>query len=462
MEETAEWARTLARRVGNELHLPTYLYEAAATTPERKNLATIRAGEYEGLPDKIVQPAWRPDFGPASFNAKSGATVIGARDFLIAYNVNLNTTSVRRANSVAFDIREKGRVVNDPTTGKPMKDAAGEPIRQQGWLKGVKGIGWFIEEYGIAQVSMNITDTTQTSLHQAFEACCKSAEQRGMRVTGSELVGLVPLNVILDAGKHFLNKQKRSLGISEEEIIKIAVKSMGLDELSPFEPNQKIIEYNIASKTGGRVGPLVAKDLRAFANETASESPAPGGGSISAYVAALGASLATMVANLSSHKRGWDDRWKTFSDAAERGQQLKDALLLTVDEDTAAFNEIMAAFTLPNSSPEEKAARKTAIQNATKLAIEVPAKVLRLAAETMPLVRQMVESGNPNSITDAGVGALCIRAAVHGALLNVKINCTGLDDKAFAEKILTECQGLANFADKEEGEILQLINSKIS
>jgi len=462
MEETAEWARTLARRVGNELHLPTYLYEAAATTPERKNLATIRAGEYEGLPDKIVQPAWRPDFGPASFNAKSGATVIGARDFLIAYNVNLNTTSVRRANSVAFDIREKGRVVNDPTTGKPMKDAAGEPIRQQGWLKGVKGIGWFIEEYGIAQVSMNITDTTQTSLHQAFEACCKSAEQRGMRVTGSELVGLVPLNVILDAGKHFLNKQKRSLGISEEEIIKIAVKSMGLDELSPFEPNQKIIEYNIASKTGGRVGPLVAKDLRAFANETASESPAPGGGSISAYVAALGASLATMVANLSSHKRGWDDRWKTFSDAAERGQQLKDALLLTVDEDTAAFNEIMAAFALPNSSPEEKAARKTAIQNATKLAIEVPAKVLRLAAETMPLVRQMVESGNPNSITDAGVGALCIRAAVHGALLNVKINCTGLDDKAFAEKILTECQGLANFADKEEGEILQLINSKIS
>jgi glutamate formiminotransferase/formiminotetrahydrofolate cyclodeaminase len=462
MEETAEWARTLARRVGNELHLPTYLYEAAATTPERKNLATIRAGEYEGLPDKIVQPDWRPDFGPASFNAKSGATVIGARDFLIAYNVNLNTTSVRRANSVAFDIREKGRVVNDPTTGKPMKDAAGEPIRQQGWLKGVKGIGWFIEEYGIAQVSMNITDTTQTSLHQAFEACCKSAEQRGMRVTGSELVGLVPLNVILDAGKHFLSKQQRSLGISEEEIIKIAVKSMGLDELSPFEPNQKIIEYNIASKTGGRVGRLVAKDLRAFANETASESPAPGGGSISAYVAALGASLATMVANLSSHKRGWDDRWKTFSDAAERGQQLKDALLLTVDEDTAAFNEIMAAFALPNSSPEEKAARKTAIQNATKLAIEVPAKVLRLAAETMPLVRQMVESGNPNSITDAGVGALCIRAAVHGALLNVKINCTGLDDKAFAEKILTECQGLANLADKEEGEILQLINSKIS
>jgi len=462
MEETAEWARTLARRVGNELHLPTYLYEAAATTPERKNLATIRAGEYEGLPDKIVQPDWKPDFGPASFNAKSGATVIGARDFLIAYNVNLNTTSVRRANSVAFDIREKGRVVNDPTTGKPMKDAAGEPIRQPGWLKGVKGIGWFIEEYGIAQVSMNITDTTQTSLHQAFEACCKSAEQRGMRVTGSELVGLVPLNVILDAGKHFLSKQQRSLGISEEEIIKIAVKSMGLDELSPFEPNQKIIEYNIASKTGGRVGPLVAKDLRAFANETASESPAPGGGSISAYVAALGASLATMVANLSSHKRGWDDRWKTFSDAAERGQQLKDALLLTVDEDTAAFNEIMAAFALPNSSPEEKATRKIAIQNATKLAIEVPAKVLRLAAETMPLVRQMVESGNPNSITDAGVGALCIRAAVHGALLNVKINCTGLDDKAFAEKILTECQGLANFADKEEGEILQLINSKIS
>ncbi len=461
MEETADWAIKLAKRVGEELNLPTYLYEAAASTPERKNLATIRAGEYEGLPEKIIQPIWKPDFGPATFNAKSGATVIGARDFLIAYNVNLNTTSVRRANSVAFDIREKGRVVNDPLTGKPMKDETGEPIRQAGWLKGVKGIGWFIEEYGIAQVSMNITDTSQTSLQEAFEACCKSAEQRGMRVTGSELVGLVPLNVLLEAGKHFLNKQKRSLGVNEEEIIKIAIKSMGLDELSPFDPNKKIIEYNIASKNGGKLGPLVSKDLRAFANETASESPAPGGGSISAYVAALGASLVTMVANLSSHKRGWDDQWKTFSAAAERGQYLKDALLKAVDEDTAAFNAIMAAFSLPNSSTEEKTARKKAIQDATKIAIEVPAKVLRLAAETMPLVRQMVESGNPNSITDAGVGALCIRAAIHGALLNVKINITGFDDKAFAETILNECQILADIADKEEAALLQLINSKI-
>lgn len=461
MAETAEWARKLALRVGTELNLPTYLYEAAATSPERVNLANIRAGEYEGLPDKICQPEWKPDFGPASFNPKSGATVIGARDFLIAYNVNLNTTSVRRANSVAFDIREKGRVAVDPKTGKPLKNEAGEPCRQPGWLKGVKGIGWFIEEYGVAQVSMNITDTSKTTLHDAFEACCKSADQRGLRVTGSELVGLIPLKVIIDAGKHFLNKQNRSLGVSEEEIIKIAVKSMGLDELSPFDPNKKIIEYNIAAKSGGKLGPLVSKDLRSFANETASESPAPGGGSISAYVAALGAALATMVANLSSHKRGWEEQWKTFSDAAEQGQQLKDALLLAVDEDTAAFNAIMTAFSLPNSSPEEKLIRKKAIQDATKIAIEVPAKILRLAAETMPLVRQMVVAGNPNSITDAGVGALCIRAAIQGALLNVKINITGLDDKPFAETILSECQRLADNADKEEVEILQLINSKI-
>jgi glutamate formiminotransferase/formiminotetrahydrofolate cyclodeaminase len=461
MEETADWARKLGERVGKEINLPIYLYEAAASRPERKNLATIRTGEYEGLPEKIVQPDWKPDFGPAQFNAKSGATVIGARDFLIAYNVNLNTTSVRRANSVAFDVREKGRVLNDPATGKPMKDASGEPVRQPGWLKGVKAIGWYIDEYGIAQISMNITDTNATTLHAAFEACCKSADQRGMRVTGSELVGLVPLKVMLDAGKYFLHKQERSSGVSEAEIIKIAAKSMGLDELAPFDPAQKIIEYNIAAKNNAAAKQLVAKDLRAFADETASESPAPGGGSISAYVGALGAALATMVANLSSHKRGWDSRWAEFSAAAERGQYLKDALIRAVDEDTDAFNAIMAAFGLPNGTPEEKKARKAAIQAATKLAIEIPAKVMQLAADTLPLVRQMAETGNPNSVTDAGVGALCARAAVQGAFLNVKINATGLDDREYAERVLAEGLAIANRADQEEAEILAIVNSKI-
>lgn len=462
MEETAEWARRLGERVGRELELPVYLYEAAASSPERKNLATIRAGEYEGLPEKILRPEWKPDFGPARFNPQSGATVIGARDFLVAYNVNLNTTSVRRANSVAFDIREKGRVLNDPATGKPLKDESGEPLRQPGWLKGVKGIGWFIEEYGIAQVSMNITDTRQCTLHEAFEACCKSADQRGMRVTGSELVGLVPLQVLLDAGKYFLLKQQRSAGVSEEELIKIAVKSMGLDELNAFDPNQKIIEYNIGAKTGGRLGRLVAMNLRHFANETASESPAPGGGSVSAYVAALGVSLATMVANLSSHKRGWDERWAEFGAAAEQGQQLKDALLRAVDEDTNAFNAIMTAFGMPKSTPEEKAARKAAIQAATRLAIEVPAKVMRLAAESLPLIRQMVETGNPNSVTDAGVGALCARAAVQGAFLNVKVNVSGLDDRAYAEQIVAECAAIAARADEEEAQITALVHQKIA
>ncbi len=461
MEETAKWATRLGERVGQELDLPVYLYEAAATRPERKNLATIRAGEYEGLPEKIVKPDWKPDFGPARFNTKSGATVIGARDFLVAYNVNLNTTSVRRANSVAFDVREKGRVLNDPATGKPLKDAQGEPVRQPGWLKGVKAIGWFIEEYGVAQISMNITDTKLTALHEAFEACCKSADQRGMRVTGSELVGLVPLKVMLDAGRYFLHKQQRSSGVSEAELIKIAVKSMGLDELAPFDPQQKIIEYNIAAKNAGASKRLIDLSLRAFADETASESPAPGGGSISAYVGALGVSLATMVANLSSHKRGWDERWAEFSLAAEQGQRLKDALLRTVDEDTNAFNAIMAAFGLPNGSPEEKAARKEAIQAATKLAIEVPAQVMRLSYESFALIRQMAESGNPNSVTDAGVGALCARSAVHGAFLNVKINASGLNDRAFAEQVLAEGNALIAQADEAEKAILAIVNGKI-
>lgn len=461
MEETAEWARKLGERVGRELDLPVYLYESAASRPERKNLADIRAGEYEGLPDKLANPEWKPDFGPAKFNDKSGASVIGARDFLIAYNINLNTTSVRRANSVAFDVREKGRVLNDPASGKPLKDAQGEPLRQPGLLKGVKAIGWFIEEYGIAQVSMNITDIQQVPLHEAFEACRKSADDRGMRVTGSELVGLVPLRVMLDAGKFFLKKQKRSAGASEAEVIKIAVKSMGLDELAPFDPQQKIIEYNLEKSNPAYGKRLIDKSLRAFSDEAASESPAPGGGSVSAYVGALGVSLATMVANLSSHKRGWDDRWEEFSDAAEKGQQLKDALLRTVDEDTDAFNLIMAAFGMPNTTPEEKAARKAAIQSATKTAIEVPLKVMKLAVQSMPLIRQMVETGNPNSITDAGVGALCARTAVYGAYLNVKVNTSGLTDKEYAQQVLAESENILQEALRQESAIIAFVTSKI-
>jgi len=461
MKETAEWARRLGERVGRELQLPIYLYEAAASRPERQNLADIRAGEYEGLPEKLANPDWKPDFGPAQFNPKTGATVIGARDFLIAYNVNLNTTSVRRANSVAFDVREKGRVLNDPATGKPLKDESGEPLRQPGTLKGVKAIGWYIEEYGIAQISMNITDARATPLHLAFEECRKSADRRGMRVTGSELVGLVPLKAMLDAGRYFLKQQRRSVGVSEAELIKIAVKSMGLDEISPFDPQQKIIEYNLEKGTAEQAKQLICKDLVAFANETASESPAPGGGSISAYVGALGASLATMVANLSSHKRGWDERWEEFSDAAERGQQIKDALLRAVDEDTDAFNLIMSAFGMPKNTPEEKAARKAAIQAGTQRAIEVPFKVMQLAFDSLPLIRQMVETGNPNSVTDAGVGALCARAAVRGAFMNIQVNTAGFDDKVFAEQVLSAGQKMADEADEMEREILELVKGRI-
>lgn len=461
MEETAAWARRLGERVGTELNLPIYLYEAAASSPERQNLATIRAGEYEGLPEKLTNPDWKPDFGPAKFNAKSGATVIGARDFLIAYNVNLNTTSVRRANSVAFDVREKGRVLNDPATGKPMKDESGEPLRQPGTLKGVKAIGWFIEEYGIAQISMNITDARATPLHLAFEECCKSADRRGMRVTGSELVGLVPLNAMLEAGRYFLKKQQRSVGVSEAELVKIAVKSMGLDEITPFDPQQKIIEYNLEKGDPAQAKKLIRKDLVAFADETASESPAPGGGSISAYVGALGAALATMVANLSSHKRGWDDRWEEFSDAAERGQRIKDALLRTVDEDTDAFTLIMDAFGMPKNTPEEKAARKAAIQAGTRKAMEVPFKVMQLAFESLPLLRQMVETGNPNSVTDGGVGALCARAAVRGAYMNIQVNASGLDDKEFVAQILAEGLKMEEQAEMMEREIIGMVKAKL-
>lgn len=461
MKETAAWARKLGERVGSALEIPVYLYESAASSPERQNLADIRAGEYEGLPEKLANPTWKPDFGPAKFNAKSGATVIGARDFLIAYNVNLNTTSTRRANAVAFDIREKGRVLNDPATGKPMKDAQGEPVREPGLLKGVKAIGWFIEEYGIAQISMNITNIQQTALHQAFEACLQSADRRGMRVTGSELVGLVPLKVILDAGRYFLLKQQRSAGVSEAELIKIAVKSMGLDELAPFDPQRKIIEYNLEAGNPNQAKLLVKQNLIEFANETASESPAPGGGSISAYVGALGISLATMVANLSSHKRGWDEKWESFSIVAEKGQYLKDALLRMVDEDTNAFNAIMNAFGLPKNTPEEKAARSEAIQAATKGAIEVPLKVMQLAFDSFDLIYQMVESGNPNSVTDAGVGALCARAAVNGAYLNVKINAIGLQDKVYAQEVIEKAEKMTLASNQLEQQILKMVHARM-
>ena len=457
MEETAEWARRLGAMVGHPLSIPVYLYEAAASKPERMNLAHIRAGEYEGLNEKLKKPEWQPDFGAAVFNPKAGATVIGARDFLVAYNVNLNTTSVRRANSVAFDVREQGRVLTDEK-GKTLLDEKGEPKRQAGMCKSVKGIGWFIEEYGIAQVSMNLTNINETPLHIAFEACCKSAENRGMRVTGSELVGLVPKRVLIEAGQYFLKKQQRSAGISEEEIIKIAVKTFGLDELSPFHPSQRIIEYLLEEATAD---PLSKMTLRHFANETASESPAPGGGSIAAYIGSLGAALATMVANLSSHKKGWDARWEVFSDWAERGQTLKDVLLKKVDEDTAAFNAIMDAMQMPKSNDTEKAARKAALQAATKYAIEVPLSTMRLSLESFDIIKAMAEIGNPNSVSDAGVGALCARAAIRGAYLNVKINASGFDDKDFIEKTLKEANEIVHKAAIFEEEILNIVDSKM-
>lgn len=460
MEETVRWAQKLGQRVGEELGIPVYLYESAASRPERRNLATVRAGEYEGLPEKLKDPEWSPDFGPTSFHAQAGATVIGARDFLIAYNVNLNTTSVRRANSVAFDIREKGRIKRegDPITGTIVKDEQGNPVRIPGSCKGVKGIGWYIEEYGIAQISMNITDVKATSLHRAFEECRQSANRRGLRVTGSELVGLVPLQVMLDAGRYFLQQQRRSLGVSEEELIKIAVKSLGLDELTPFDPQQKIIEYQLWAD---QASPLVEMDLRAFANETASESPAPGGGSIAAYMGALGASLGTMVANLSSHKRGWDDRWEFYSEWAEKGQRLKDELLRLVDEDTRAFEGILAAFRLPKGTPAEQEERNQAIQEATKQAIEAPLQTMTVAMEVFPLCRAMAAEGLPASLSDAAVGALCARAAVHGAYLNVQINTDGLKDADFEDRVLTEGQKMREQADQAEAEIMALVQSKL-
>ncbi|MDX1476230.1 MAG: glutamate formimidoyltransferase [Saprospiraceae bacterium] len=460
MDETAEWARKLGARVGGELGFPVYLYEHAASSPERRNLASIRAGEYEGLADKLQDPQWKPDFGEAKFNPQAGATVIGARDFLVAYNVNLNTTSVRRANSVAFDVREKGRVKRSghPITGEIVRDEHGEAVREPGMCKAVKAIGWYIGEYGIAQISMNLTDLSQTSLHEAFEACRTSARQRGLRVTGSELVGLVPLRVMLDAGKYYLKQQQRSTGIPEREIIHVAVKSLGLDELSPFDPDKKVIEYLLDENEGDR---LVARTLTNFAHVTASESPTPGGGSVSAYVGALGASLGTMVANLSSHKRGWDERWAEFSDWAEQGQGLVSELLALVDADTDAFNAVMAAFRLPKGTEEEKAVRQDQIQQATRQAIEVPLQVMRAAERSFTLLSQMVDEGNPNSISDAGVGALCARAAVHGAWLNVQINLPGLKDDAYRDACLREGREIIQRVDEYERDIIARVTQSV-
>lgn len=460
MEETAKWAQKLGERVGKELNLPVYLYEAAQKNKDRSNLSVIRAGEYEGFFKKIKLPEWKPDFGPTEFDAKRGATVIGARDFLVAYNVNLNTTSTRRANSIAFDVREAGRVKREgnPITGKIVNDANGKPVFIPGTLKCVKAIGWFIEEYGVAQISMNLTNINATPVHIAFDEVCKKATERGIRVTGSELVGLIPLKAMLDAGKYFLKKQQRSTGVSEKELIKIAVKSMGLDELAPFKPEERIIEYMLQDKADSK---LISMTLTAFADETASESPAPGGGSIAAYVGSLGAALATMVANLSSHKKGWDSRWEEFSNWAEKGEHYKNELVKLVDADTAAFNKIMTAFGLPKTTEEEKAARTKAIQDATKFAIEIPFKVMQASYNSMEVIKAMAEIGNPNSVSDAGVGALCARSAVMGAFMNVRINAAGYDDKAFVNEIVAKGKDIENKTIALEADILKVVNEKI-
>jgi len=460
MEETAAFAHQLAQRVGHELKIPVYMYESAATRPERKNLATIRAGEYEGFSKKMKDPDWKPDYGPDTFNVTAGATVIGARDFLIAYNVNLNTRSERRANSVAFDIREKGRVkrTGDPVHGEIVRDAQGEPVREAGMCQGVKAIGWYIEEYQMAQVSMNITDTKLTALHTAFDACVKSASARGLRVTGSELVGLVPLHVMLDAGRHYLRMQQLSEGVSEAELIHTAVRSMGLDELTPFDPKKKIIEYLLEEDQMKKLQEL---SLVGFAEMLASDSPAPGGGSAAAYVGALGAALGAMVGNLSANKKGWEEQQAFFSDWAVKGQAGRQKLLSLVDEDTNAFNALMTAFRMPKESDEEKKSRSIAIEQATMRAIDSPMNTVKTANDLFPMLYEMANKGNPNSVSDAGVGAVCAMAAVEGGWMNVMINLSGLKDKAKAETLKAEANQLMENAKMQKEKIVQLVISKM-
>ena len=464
MDETIAYAHELGKRIGDELGISGYFYEFACTEEKRRNLASCRAGEYEGLPQKLINPDWRPDFGPAMFTEtarKAGAIALSARNILIAYNVNLNTTSTRWANAIAFDIREKGRIKREgnPLTGKIVKDTNGNTVYTPGLLKGVKGIGWYIEEYGIAQLSFNITDIHTTPMHRVFEAACERAATRGIRVTGSELVGMIPLQVMLDAGRYFLKKQHRSTGIADEEIIKIAVKSMGLDELAPFDPKKKIIEYMIEGETGSK---LVDLSLTGFVQKTASDSVTPGGGSVSAAFAAMGTALGTMVANLSSHKRGWDERWEEFSDWAERGKALQEKLLFLVDEDTRSYNAIVDAYGLAKTTEDDKQKRSEAIQNATKYAMQVPLQVMQTAASAMDLIEAMVEKGNPNSLSDAGVGALAIRAAVFGAGMNVRINGLDLKDKEFVAKLTAEAEKLETEVSKRENSVLHIVKSRLN
>lgn len=467
LDECAGWARTLAKRIYDELGIPCYCYEAAAYTPERRNLAVCRAGEYEALPEKVIDPKRKPDFGPGEYNetvAKAGATNVGARDFLIAVNFNLNTTSTRRAMAVAFDVREKGRPAREggSLTGKILKDAEGQTIWIPGTLKGCKAIGWYIEEYGIAQVSMNITDINTTPLHVAFEEVCRAAAARGLRVTGTEIVGLIPKRVLLETGRYYLEKQQRSLGISEDEIIKIAAKSLGLSDLKPFNPREKVIEFLMEDEAVmAEKERLIRMTLKGFARETASESAAPGGGSVSAYMGALAAALGAMVANLSAHKRGWDDRWKEFSDQAVKGQDIMERLLKLVDEDTAAFAKIMNVFSMPKGTEEEKAARAEAMEKATLYATQVPLRTMQTALEAMPLALEMARKGNPASASDAGVGAIAALAAVKGAQLNVRINAAGLKDRAMADSLTAEAEKIAEEAAEKEAEILSEVNKNI-
>lgn len=466
LEECAELARELAKRISEEVNVPTYCYEAAAFTPERRNLAVCRAGEYEALPEKMMDEQRKPDFGARPYDegvAKTGATAVGARDFLVAVNYNLNTTSTRRANAIAFDVREKGRPMREgnPITGKIMKDENGNPIMKPGTLKACKAIGWFIEEYGIAQVSMNMTNLSITPLHAAFDEVCRAADARGVRVTGAEIVGLVPKSALVDAGRHFLRKQNRSTGLPERELVRIAIESMGLSNLKPFNPDEKVVEYILEADENKGVKKLVDMTCTGFAEETASESPAPGGGSISAYMGALAAALGTMVANLSSHKAGWDDRWEFFSNWAENGMAVMNELLYLVDEDTAAFNKIMDVFGMPKGTDEEKAARAAAMEAATLYATQVPLRTMKAAYKAFDVVRAMAEEGNPNSVTDAGVGALAARSAVMGACLNVKINAAGLKDREMADKLVKEAEEIQAAAQKAEAEILAVVESKI-